>query len=167
MDDRGLGALAAALKAGGWEPGLNVCAACGHSGGRHDLGNWCLDCPRPDEWDHTAKSPTGAKVDAGWCYFASMTETEERTLGLAAILGERGVFLPEGLPIPADVGHRNAHDPDALLITEAELARAVLKACDHNGWGVYRTLAGGASWIDRRTVSAAILAEIREATDAV
>jgi len=85
----------------------------------------------------------------------------------AAILGERGVFLPEGLPIPADVGHRNAHDPDALLITEAELARAVLKACDHNGWGVYRTLAGGASWIDRRTVSAAILAEIREATDAV
>ena len=131
MTDRGLAALAAALKAGGWEPGLNVCAACGHSGGRHDLGNWCLDCPRPDEWDHTAKSPTGAKVDAGWCYFASMTETEKRTHGLAAILGERGVFLPEGTPHDCATSAALNNDlATDLCAAKAEIARLRLALAD-------------------------------------
>jgi len=145
MNDRGLGALAAALKAGGWEPGLNVCAACGHSGGRHDLGNWCLDCPRPDEWDHTAKSPTGAKVDAGWCYFASMTETEERTLGLAAILGERGVFLPEGLPHDCATSAALNNDlADDLYAAKAEIAR--LRKIEEAARALCRAFPESISW---------------------
>ena len=83
--------LRAGLAIAGFEPPDNVCASCGHHGGRHDLGNWCLDCPRPDDWNRTAKSPTGAKVAAGWCFFGSMSKDEQWEYGVAALrtaLGE-------------------------------------------------------------------------------
>lgn len=74
------------LEAAGFDtPNDNVCASCGHAGGDHDLGNWCLLCPRPDDWDRTAKSPTGAKSAAGWCFFASMTTEQRWDRALAAL----------------------------------------------------------------------------------
>jgi len=69
--------LRTALEAAGFKPDDNVCASCGHHGGDHDLGNWCLVCPRPLDWDRNAKSPTGAKAAAGWCFFGSMTSAEQ------------------------------------------------------------------------------------------
>lgn len=33
-----------ALKAAGFEPDFNVCAACKHHGSNHDLNNVCLEC---------------------------------------------------------------------------------------------------------------------------
>lgn len=79
------GALRRALTLAGFEPPDNVCAACHHLGGDHDLGNWCLVCPRPDNWDRTVKSLTGAKVDAGWCYFSSMNIDERWEYGMSLL----------------------------------------------------------------------------------
>lgn len=71
------------LRDAGFEPPENVCAACMHKGGDHDLGNWCLLCPRPD----VAIGPTDHFVDkrvaAGWCFFTSMTETQKWAHGAA------------------------------------------------------------------------------------
>ena len=75
-------ALAAALRLAGFEPDFNVCASCGHDGGDHDLGNWCLLCPRPD----VPARPIDGRLAAGWCYFASMTASEKWEHGIAAIL---------------------------------------------------------------------------------
>lgn len=79
--------LRSALAKAGFEPDFNVCGSCGHHGSRHDLGNWCLDCPRPDTWDRTAKSPTRAKTEAGWCYFGSMSEDEKWAHGIKQLKG--------------------------------------------------------------------------------
>ena len=63
--------LADILQDEGWEPDSNVCASCGHRGGEHDLGNWCLTCPRPET------PPTfSGRIEAGWCYFSSHSEAE-------------------------------------------------------------------------------------------
>lgn len=106
-------ALAEALRAAGFEPDSNVCESCGHHGSDHDLGNWCLTCPRPDGWDRTAKSPTGAKVDAGWCYFASPNDH-----GWGA--GMSGLFA--ALTANPDAARTVA----AALLTEEALAEALV-----------------------------------------
>ena len=84
-EERDVPDLREALEWAGFAPPENVCVACNHKGGDHDLGNWCLVCPRPDDWDRSAKSPTGAKIDAGWCYFASMTNAQRWEYGIAAL----------------------------------------------------------------------------------
>ena len=105
-------ALAAALKAAGWEPDFNVCASCGHGGGDHDLGNWCLICPRPDVWNRE-----------GWCYFASMTDSEKWEHGIAAILAA----MPGWTLVPtAELGEdRMTMDlmETAIRKDQAEIAR--------------------------------------------
>lgn len=93
------GALRGALERIGFEPPSLVCRSCGHWGSEHDLGNWCLVCPRPETWDRNAKSPTGSKVDAGWCYFSSMS-SEERWVYALDELTRSGVAAR--LSQPAD-----------------------------------------------------------------
>jgi hypothetical protein len=97
----------AALAAAGFSPHENVCASCKHPGGDHDLGNWCLICPRPD----VPIRSVGARLAAGWCYFASMTEAEQWAYGLAALDG--WTLVP--------VWH---FDQDDELLTEAIRSRA-------------------------------------------
>jgi hypothetical protein len=70
--------LRAALETAGFRPDFNVCSACRHHGGDHDLGNWCLICPRP----RVVVSGFEGRIAAGWCYFASMTKDEEWNYGL-------------------------------------------------------------------------------------
>lgn len=77
--------LAGALRVAGFDPPDNVCKACGHHGGDHDLGNWCLICPRPD-LDPAVKWPMDARLKAGWCYFGSMNAEERWTYGKDALL---------------------------------------------------------------------------------
>ena len=74
-------ALRDALAAAGFEPDFNVCSACGHHGGDHDGGNWCLVCPRPE----MPARPIDSRLAAGWCYFASMTKDEQWEHGIAAL----------------------------------------------------------------------------------
>ena len=73
----------ATLKAAGFEPPENVCASCGHDGGDHDGGNWCLLCPRPNR----PARPIAGRLAVGWCYFASMTEEQKWEHGLAILDG--------------------------------------------------------------------------------
>lgn len=75
-------ALAEALRAGDWEPDSNVCK-CGHRGGEHDFGNWCLTCQRPEiVGPHTFSQ----RIDVGWCYFSSFSEAELWERATASIL---------------------------------------------------------------------------------
>ncbi len=82
--------LARALRTAGFEPDFNICASCGHSGGDHDLGNWCLLCPRPD----VPARPIDGRLAAGWCFYSSMTHSEKWEHGAAAILAA----LPKPAP---------------------------------------------------------------------
>ena len=98
----------AALAAAGFHPPENVCAQCGHSGGDHDLGNWCLLCPRPD----VPARPIDGRLAAGWCYFASMTNAQKWEHGLAALDG--WTLVPLGTAA-ADVQRDYARLRAALL----------------------------------------------------
>lgn len=60
--------IIAALKSAGFEPEYNVCAACLHPGGRHDLNNRCLEPGCGD-------------------YFASMSMDERWEYGVRLALG--------------------------------------------------------------------------------
>jgi len=80
--------LAERLREAGFEPDFNVCA-CGHHGRDHDLGNWCLLCPRPE----MPVRPLDARLAAGWCYFGSMTLAEKWSHGISAILADGSVYL--------------------------------------------------------------------------
>jgi hypothetical protein len=97
--------LREALARAGFTPDSNVCASCGHHGSEHDLANWCLTCPRP-EWDRTAKSPAQARIDAGWCFFASPDDH-----GWAAGLTKLNAALTPATP-PASV---SAEQVDGFL----------------------------------------------------
>lgn len=79
MDDN---ALIEVLKTAGFDPPDNVCARCKHPGGDHDLGNWCLVCPRPYTGTSTNFSLRSA---AGWDYFSSMNDAEQWAYGLEAL----------------------------------------------------------------------------------
>jgi hypothetical protein len=100
----------ATLAAAGFDPPENVCAACKHSGGDHDGGNWCLLCPRPD----VPARPIDGRLAVGWCYFTSMTKAQKWAYGIAA--------LPPGW-----CGHeadlRAAYEMEASEGQGAEIAR--------------------------------------------
>lgn len=118
--------LRAALEAAGFEPDFNVCARCKHHGGDHDLGDWCLLCPRPE----MPARPIEARLAAGWCYFASMTEDEKWDHGVARLRAklaaprEDGAFVAT-LRAYADRAHDNesyrALVPEHVLRDAAEV----------------------------------------------
>jgi hypothetical protein len=72
--------LAKALHDARFDPPENICASCGHDGGDHDLGNWCLLCPRPEAFPSFS-----ARSAAGWDFFSSMTEAERWAHGATAL----------------------------------------------------------------------------------
>ena len=76
-----------ALTAAGFDPDFNWCGACGHHGSDHDLGNWCLLCPRPE----MPTRPFDARIKAGWCYFGSMTLDEQWTHAIGRLRSALGV----------------------------------------------------------------------------
>ena len=126
--------LAGLLREQGWEPESNVCASCGHPGGEHDLGNWCLTCPRPDV------TPTGrpftARIEAGWDYFASFTKEAlwERAVGLLSAAGVQVTGEPrlrEALP-----------GLDALLVLDAATAGRII-AERPDVWAIIRAALAG------------------------
>jgi hypothetical protein len=114
--------LAARLREARFEPPDNICARCHHDGGDHDLGNWCLICPRPD----VPARPIEGRLAAGWCYFSSMTEDERWTFGLARLaeeaahvwVGDRGVATGDNIPAP----------PAPLDVALAEVRAEYLRA---------------------------------------
>jgi hypothetical protein len=83
LDDGGLDAarLRAALEETGFEPPDNICKSCLHHGGDHDLGNWCLVCPRRT----VVVSGFEGRIAAGWDYFTSMTEDEKWAHSVGAL----------------------------------------------------------------------------------
>ena len=105
----------AALKAAGFEPPENVCASCGHDGGDHDGGNWCLLCPRPNR----PARPIAGRLAVGWCYFASMTEEQKWEHGLAA--------LPDWTLVPNDPVERAEVEGYYRLLDEGVKKQARLE----------------------------------------
>jgi ribosome-binding protein aMBF1 (putative translation factor) len=84
--------LAALLREQGWGPESNVCGSCGHDGGDHDLGNWCLICPRPEA---TTMGPFFSdRIAAGWDYFASMTEAQKWDRSIARLIAAGVTLTP-------------------------------------------------------------------------
>ena len=72
-----------ALEAAGFEPPENVCQACKHRGGDHDMHNWCLLCPRPAYVSGPRYFQD--RINVGWCYFSSMTEGQKWEHGIAQL----------------------------------------------------------------------------------
>lgn len=96
--DRG---LRDALEAAGFDPPDNVCAYCKHLGGNHDLGNWCLLCPRP-----AAPLTFSGRSEAGWCFFSSMNEDEKWAYGIDRL---RATY-PEAFPLDVRLLAQAAQD---------------------------------------------------------
>jgi hypothetical protein len=115
----GTQALAERLHSAGFTPDFNVCASCGHHGGQHDLGNWCLLCPRPA----MDARPIDARLAAGWCYFGSMTETEKWDHGLAAILADGSAYLTPAEAVRVAAIEEAARDVDNLVPVFPESGR--------------------------------------------
>ncbi len=120
-----------ALRSAGFTPDDNICARCGHHGGDHDLGNWCLVCPRPE----MPARPIERRLAAGWCYFSSMTKDEQWAWGIGALRA-------------AGVVDRTTHEKTAealvlALESEKRLRTALEALVDmHEGTPYYRTANG-------------------------